>query len=80
MTISNAISYIRGSEGEEMVIMARAEIDEAKSTLIIIEEKIVKALTPRDEADDRGVVLEVRAGTGIDMLTLNELNHTRSCI
>ena len=29
-----------------------------------LEEALLEQLLPRDEADDRGVILEVRAGTG----------------
>jgi peptide chain release factor 1 len=47
-----------------MALLARSEIDECNEKLIDLEERIVKALTPRDDADEKGVVLEVRAGTG----------------
>jgi peptide chain release factor 1 len=47
-----------------MALLARGEITEAEEKLHEIEEMIVIALTPRDEVDDRGIVLEVRAGTG----------------
>jgi peptide chain release factor 1 len=47
-----------------MALLARGEITEAEEKLHEIEDMIVIALTPRDEVDDRGIVLEVRAGTG----------------
>ena len=47
-----------------MVELAKSEIIDAKASLVILEESLVKALTPADDADDRSVVLEVRAGTG----------------
>ena len=47
-----------------MVELAKSEIIDAKATLVTLEESLVKALTPADDADDRSVVLEVRAGTG----------------
>ena len=47
-----------------MALLARGEIIEGKAALLVLEDGIVKALTPRDDADERGVVLEVRAGTG----------------
>ena len=57
-------SLCRGSDGEEMALLARSEIDECNEKLADLEERIVKELTPRDDADEKGVVLEVRAGTG----------------
>ena len=47
-----------------MAQLARSELIEAKEVLIVLEDDIIKALTPRDDADERGIVLEVRAGTG----------------
>ena len=47
-----------------MALLARGEIMEAESKLLELENTIVIALTPRDDVDDRGIVLEVRAGTG----------------
>ena len=47
-----------------MVQLARSEIVDAKAAQLTLEELLVKALTPTDDADDRGIVLEVRAGTG----------------
>ena len=47
-----------------MAQLARSELNDAKDILIVVEENIVRALTPRDDADERGIVLEVRAGTG----------------
>lgn len=47
-----------------MVLMIKGEIEQTKSAMTALETNIVLALTPRDDADERGVVLEVRAGTG----------------
>lgn len=60
----------KGADGEEMAMLARVEIEENSEKLVDLEARIVRALTPRDEADDRGVVLEVRAGTGGDEASL----------
>jgi len=56
--------------GNEMLELVRIERDEAQSNLLLVEDKMIKALTPRDEADDKSVVLEVRAGTGGDEASL----------
>jgi protein subunit release factor A len=37
---------------------------EAEKQLESIEAEIIKIMTPKDEADDRGIIIEVRAGTG----------------
>ena len=47
-----------------MALLARGEITEAEEKFHELEDMIVIALTPRDDVDDRGIVLEVRAGTG----------------
>jgi peptide chain release factor 1 len=53
-----------------MLNMISMELDESKQTIKIIEQNMVNALTPKDESDDRGIVLEVRAGTGGDEASL----------
>lgn len=57
-------------ESKEMVEMARMEIDEAQEKREEVETKLIEALTPQDDADDKGVVVEVRAGTGGDEASL----------
>jgi len=48
----------------DMKAMAQEELNSLSETLPILEKQIQILLLPRDEADDRNVVLEVRAGTG----------------
>jgi len=60
----------KGESGNEMLELVMIERDEAQSNLLLVEDKMIKALTPRDEADDKSVVLEVRAGTGGDEASL----------
>lgn len=55
---------------EEMLELVKFEKEEAQSKLIEVEDKMIHVLTPRDEADDKSVVLEVRAGTGGDEASL----------
>lgn len=59
-----------GEDGEEMRQMAVEERIEAEAQLLDIEDKIVSVVTPRDEVDERNVILEVRAGTGGDEASL----------
>ena len=50
--------------------LAEAEFYECKAKLPEIESRIKIALLPRDEADDKGAILEIRAGTGGDEAAL----------
>lgn len=49
---------------EDMAEMVREEREENEGKLKKVEETIVMRLTPKDSADDRGIILEVRAGAG----------------
>ena len=51
---------------EEMVEIITQELDLAKTRLEEVEKELLSALVPRDEVEDRPVILEVRAGTGGD--------------
>jgi peptide chain release factor 1 len=48
----------------EMTALARDELAAMAERLPRLEEELRVLLLPRDEADDKGVILEVRAGTG----------------
>lgn len=54
----------KGADGEELLQLAEDERMEAEKLLESIEAEIIKIMTPKDEADDRGIIIEVRAGTG----------------
>ncbi|MDB5510055.1 MAG: peptide chain release factor 1 [Hyphomicrobiales bacterium] len=54
----------------EMRELAEAERDEARARLDELEQQIKIALLPRDVADERGAILELRAGTGGDEASL----------
>ncbi len=58
------------SGDRELVQMAEAEITELKPRLEAMEGQIRVLLLPRDAADDKNVILEVRAGTGGDEAAL----------
>ena len=55
---------------EEMKALARRELDEVRERVPGIERRLRVMLLPRDEADDRSAILEVRAGTGGDEAAL----------
>jgi len=54
----------------EMAAMAREEIYEIESTMPVAEASLQLALLPKDEADARPAILEIRPGTGGDEAAL----------
>ena len=50
----------------EMKAMAETELYESRAMREQLEKKVTIALLPKDEADERNAILEVRAGTGGD--------------
>ena len=54
----------------EMRALAEAEVCEAREKFAKAETALKLALLPKDEADEKGVILEVRAGTGGDEAAL----------
>jgi peptide chain release factor 1 len=48
----------------EMKALAEAELRELRQRLPALEQQVKIALLPKDEADERNAILEVRAGTG----------------
>jgi peptide chain release factor 1 len=54
----------------DMRAMAEEELAEAETRLAALEHAVRVALLPRDAADARGVILEIRAGTGGDEAAL----------
>jgi peptide chain release factor 1 len=60
----------KGAEGEEMVLLAQQEREELELDIVRVENEIISFLTPKDDHDDRNIVLEVRAGTGGDEASL----------
>src|SRR5271154_2889228 len=49
---------------KDMKEMAEEELRELKKTLPQIEQTLKVSLLPKDEADEKNAILEVRAGTG----------------
>lgn len=49
---------------EEIVVMAREECESIKRALQGVEKQLKVLMLPKDEADARNVILEIRAGTG----------------
>lgn len=66
----NSTASVEGGGDVEMLQMAKDEKVELLVKLAQTESDICFVLTPRDDADDRGIVVEVRAGTGGDEASL----------
>ena len=67
------LEVLAGMEGEgdaEIAAMAREEIASIRATLPDAERDLAVALLPRDAADERAAMLEIRAGTGGDEAAL----------
>ena len=65
------LEAMAGEDGDkEMVELARAELEELTPRLAELEHNLKIQLLPKDSADDRSVILEVRAGTGGDEAAL----------
>jgi len=64
--LNEAQEIIADGSDPEMVEMAKMELDEAKSAIPELEEKIRFMLVPKDPEDEKNCVIEVRAGTGGD--------------
>ena len=54
----------------EMVELAKAELEEIEPKIAEMEQKLRVLLLPKDAADEKNVILEVRAGTGGDEAAL----------
>src|SRR5699024_7370650 len=52
------------STDEEMIEMAKMQLEEAEEELPKLEEKIRMMLIPKEPEDEKNAVVEVRAGTG----------------
>lgn len=52
-------------QSKELAELASIEKTEIQESLTPLENEIVELITPNDEVDDRDIVLEVRAGTGM---------------
>ena len=61
-----AEKIIKANDDEEMVEMAKLQLEEAEEEIPKMEEKIRFMLIPKDPEDAKNAVVEVRAGTGGD--------------
>ena len=64
--IQEAEEIIADGSDDEMVEMAKMQLEEAQAELPALEEEIRFLLIPKDPEDSKNAVVEVRAGTGGD--------------
>ena len=63
---SEAQEIISIEKDDEMIEMAKMQLEEVEAKLPIIEEDLKVLLIPKDPDDSKNVVVEIRAGTGGD--------------
>ena len=64
------LEAMAAGDDPEMAALARDEIEAARRRVPELERRILLALLPKDEADEKNAILEVRAGTGGDEAAL----------
>jgi peptide chain release factor 1 len=65
-SINEAEEIISDGSDQEMVDMAKMELEEAKNRIPKLEDEIKFMLVPKDPEDAKNAVMEIRAGTGGD--------------
>jgi len=55
---------IESSKDQELIGIARGELEELRDRLSLLEQELRSLLVPKDPNEDRNVIVEIRAGTG----------------
>jgi peptide chain release factor 1 len=63
-TIADNEKIIKAGEDAELVEIARTEMDALRAERTALEEKFQVLIVPKDPADDKNTIMEIRAGTG----------------
>lgn len=69
-TIEDSLEILDTESDEELKELAKEELGEAKKEVETMEGELKILLLPKDENDDKNVVMEIRAGTGGDEAAL----------
>ena len=69
-TISDSLEMLEEEKDEEMRSMLKEELNEAKDEKEVVEGQLKILLLPKDENDDKNVIVEIRAGAGGDEAAL----------
>lgn len=63
-SLNEAVEILYNEKDEEMRELAKMQKDESETLIAELDEKIKYSLLPKDNDDDKNIMLEVRAGTG----------------
>ena len=63
-SLQEAVDILYNEKDEDMREFAKMQKDESETLITELEEKIKYSLLPKDNDDDKNIMLEVRAGTG----------------
>lgn len=69
-TVEDSLSMLEEESDEEMREMLKEELNEAKSSITELEQKLKILLLPKDPNDEKNVIVEIRAGAGGDEAAL----------
>ncbi len=75
--VQEALELIDESSDAELLELARLELDENKDKVEELSEELKILLLPKDENDERNVVMEIRSGTGGEEAALFAYNLFR---
>ncbi len=67
---ANLTEMVEAGEDEELTAMAKGELEELTERMASLDHQLKLLLLPKDAADERNVIVEVRAGTGGDEAAL----------
>lgn len=78
VSLDEAVDMLYNEKDEEIRELAKMQKDESEVIISELEEKIKLALLPKDQDDDKNIIVEVRAGTGGDEASLFAAELTKS--
>ncbi len=62
--IGDAEEIVRSSSDQELVDLARSELETLRERKAIVERELKEMLIPQDPSDEKNTIVEIRAGTG----------------
>jgi len=68
--LDEAKNMLSDNTDNELKVLIKSEINDLSNRLPILKNELQRLLLPRDEADEKNAILEVRAGTGGDEAAL----------
>ncbi len=69
-TVTDSLEILDNESDEDLRELAKEELNEAKAKIDRLEEELKILLLPKDENDDKNVVVEIRGGAGGDEAAL----------